>query len=224
MKVLSLNVGKPAPVPWQGRTVLTGIFKRPVAGPVSVHRLGLAGDGVADPEVHGGEYKAVYAYPFEHYACFAEMLGRDDFQHGQFGENLTTEGLLETEVGIGDRLTIGGVIFEVTQPREPCFKLGIRMNAPEIIKPFLASRRTGFYLRVIEPGGIAAGMPIERQPAPGSTVSVSDITRVCYFDRDDRETVARAAALDRLTPSWRRKFQERLAELTDVVAGATTDT
>ncbi|HAV62593.1 MAG TPA: MOSC domain-containing protein [Verrucomicrobiales bacterium] len=210
MNLISVNVGEPAPVAWQGRTVLTAIFKKPVACPVSVHRLGLEGDAVADPEVHGGEHKAVYAFPFEHYDYFAQFLGRNDFVHGQFGENLTTSGLLETEVCIGDRLRIGGVLLEVTQPREPCFKLGIRMNDSRILRQLLESRRTGFYLRVVQEGVLVAGMEVTHEPAEAESLTVSEITRVCYFDKDDLPTVRRAAGLERLTPSWRENFRQRI--------------
>jgi len=213
MKLRSLNIGLPKSVEWEGGTVLTGIFKKPVDGPVLATKNGLPGDGVGDPEVHGGEHKAVYAFPHEHYSYFAELLDRDDFVPGQFGENLTTEGLLETDVQIGDQLQIGDAILEVTQPREPCFKLGIRMNDPGILKPFLKSLRTGFYLRVIREGNLAAGQEIVRVRRADRSVSVSDITRVKYFDRADRDVLEAAVGLEKLTPGWRDEFQEQLEKL-----------
>lgn len=218
MKLLSLNLGQPGTVTWREREVLTAIFKHPVTGPVRARYLGFEGDGVADPEVHGGEHKAVYAFPFEHYAHFAELLGRDDFVMGQFGENLTLEGLLETEARIGDRLRIGTAVFEITQPREPCFKLGLRMNDERILRMLLESRLTGFYLRVIEEGDVTTGQEIGLERAAGDSVSVSDITRVGYFDKDDMPVIARAVALEHLTPSWRERFQQRLEALTNIKA------
>lgn len=209
MKLLSLNIGLPREVNWQGRTVPTAIIKEPIAGPVMATPAGLAGDGVADPSVHGGEHKAVYVYPFEHYDHFAKMLNRSDFVKGQFGENLTTHGLLESEVCIGDQFQIGEAVFEVTQPREPCFKLGMRMGSTAFPKQFLQSLRTGFYLRVVRSGQLIAGQPIERSVRRAYSLSVSEITRVCFFDKRDLATIRRAAAIEWLTPSWRAEFQER---------------
>jgi MOSC domain-containing protein YiiM len=213
MKLKSLSIGLPENVEWRGGAVLTGIIKKPVNGPVLATKNGLQGDGVGDPEVHGGEHKAVYAFPHEHYSYFADLMNRSDFVPGQFGENLTTEGLLETEVQIGDRVQIGEAILEVTQPREPCFKLGIRMNDPGIVKPFLKSLRTGFYLRVIQEGNLSAGHEIVRVQRANNSISVKDITRVRYFDRADREVLEVAIGLEKLTPSWRDEFQEQLEKL-----------
>jgi len=204
MKLKSLNIGLPKNVEWRGGTVLTGIFKEPVDGPVLATKNGLQGDGVADPTVHGGEHKAVYAFPHQHYSYFAELLNRSDFGPGQFGENLTTEGLLEADVQIGD------AILEVTQPREPCFKLGIRMNDPGIVKLFLKSLRTGFYLRVVREGSLSAGQEIVRVHHATNSVSVSEITRVKYFDKSDRDVLDVAVSLEKLTPSWRIEFQVQL--------------
>lgn len=215
MKLCSLNIALPQTVAWQGREVRTAIFKQPVSHPVRVTSMGPAGDGVGDPAVHGGEHKAVYAFPQEHYEHFARLLHRDDFVPGQFGENLTTSGLLETEVSIGDRFSIGSAVFEVTQPREPCFKLGLRMNNPGIVKPFLKSRRTGFYLRVVTEGELQSGQSIKWVERADDSISVSEITRVRYFDQDDREVLEVAVGLDRLTPGWREAFQVQLARLNE---------
>jgi MOSC domain-containing protein YiiM len=163
-RVRSVNVGTPRPLltPAKGE-VLSGIVKTPVAGPRRIAFHNIEGDRQADLRVHGGERKAVYAYPYEHYARWAEELARTDIAPGQFGENLTTEGLLETTVRIGDRLRVGTALLEVTQPRSPCFKLAARMGLPAFPRLFLKSGRSGWYLRVIEEGNVEAGDPIVRE-------------------------------------------------------------
>ncbi|OGI54068.1 MAG: hypothetical protein A3D32_08780, partial [Candidatus Muproteobacteria bacterium RIFCSPHIGHO2_02_FULL_60_13] len=161
MNLISINIGLPREITHGGQTVTSGIFKEPVAGPVRLGRLNLEGDGQADRRVHGGADKAVYVYPFEHYAFWAGELGRDDFSHGQFGENFTTRGLLEDGVCIGDVFEIEETRVQVTQPRTPCFKLGIRMAEENFPERFTSANRTGFYLRVLEEGMIAAGDAIE---------------------------------------------------------------
>src|SRR5882724_12583457 len=157
MRVLSVNVGSPREVQWQGRPVRTSIWKSPVTGPVIVKTLNLDGDQQADLTVHGGEKKAVYVYPSEHYALWRAELPGVDLPWGAFGENLTTEGLMEDSVHIGDRFRIGSAELVVTQPRMPCFKLGIRFGRPDIVKRFLRSGRTGFYLTVTREGQVEAG-------------------------------------------------------------------
>ena len=177
MKLISVNVGLPRPVPYQDGIVSTGIYKESVAGPVWVRRLNLDGDGQADLKVHGGEHKAVYAYPLEHYAFWSRELGRNDLGYGQFGENLTVEGLLEEQVNIGDVYRIGKALLQVSQPRAPCFKLGIRMGDARFPARFPAANRTGFYLRVLEEGRVAAGDAIMLAERSGNPVSVSDVFR-----------------------------------------------
>jgi MOSC domain-containing protein YiiM len=167
MRVLSVNVGLPKDVEWHGRKVRTAIYKQPVEGRVAVGRLHLVGDAQADLTVHGGVYKAVYAYPSEHYPAWREELGRPDLPWGAFGENLTLEGLVETDVAVGDRLRIGTVELVVTQPRQPCHKLAIRFQRQDIGKLFWASGRTGFYLAVTQEGELGAGDAVEHLPAPG---------------------------------------------------------
>ena len=157
VRIASVNVGRPKAVDWSGRSVRTGIYKSPVAGRVQVRTLGLEGDRQADLRVHGGPLKAVYAYPSEHYPLWARELRRSDLAWGAFGENLTTEGLLETEVRIGDRLIAGTALFEVTQPRFPCFKLGNKFAGQAFVKQFALSGRSGFYLAVVREGEVAAG-------------------------------------------------------------------
>jgi MOSC domain-containing protein YiiM len=212
VEVVSVNVGQPREVPWRGRRVRTSIFKEPVAGPVEVTRLGLEGDSQSDLRVHGGADKAVYAYPLEHYAHWQAWLGREEpLPPGRFGENLTVLGLLEDEVAIGDRLRAGSALLEVSQPRTPCFKLGIRMGTGRIQKPFLRSGRVGFYLRVVEAGRVRAGDPIERVARGAGGLTVRDASRLMYLDREDREGAARAADVEALAAGWREAFRHRAA-------------
>lgn len=211
MQLISVNVGRSRPVAHEGRVVSTGIFKEPVAGTVFLRRLNLDGDGQADLRVHGGEYKAVYAYPFEHYAFWAGELGRNDFAHGQFGENFTITGWLEDAVCIGDEFQIGAVRVQVTQPRSPCFKLGIRMNDDQFPARFAAANRTGFYLRVLQEGKVAAGDAIERVAHDADSLSVRDVFRLRHAS-GTRAEYERAARLSALSPSWRVAFEKRLAE------------
>lgn len=171
MKIVSINVGLPREVAWQGRTILTSIFKEPVAGPVRVRRLNLDGDRQSDLTVHGGAAKAVYVYPAEHYPFWREQLGEPDLAPGAFGENFTTDGLVEETVRIGDRLRIGSAEFIVTQPRLPCFKLQLRFGRLDIIRRFLRSGRSGFYLAVTREGEVTAGDEIALAPGGGMTIA-----------------------------------------------------
>lgn len=161
-RVVSVNVGLPKTVRLLGHSVRTGIFKEPVTGAIPVRRLGLEGDGQADPRYHGGPEKAVYAYPFEHYAYWSAALSRDDLSPGVFGENLTTKGLLEAEIRLGDVLSVGSATLQVTQPRTPCGKLGFRMGSLRFVRVFAAAGRPGFYLSVVEEGFVEAGDAITR--------------------------------------------------------------
>lgn len=211
MTLISINVGFPREIIHGGRTVSTGIFKAPVAGPVWLGRLNLVGDGQADLRVHGGTDKAVYVYPFEHYAFWAGELGRNEFSHGQFGENFTTEGLLEDEVSIGDVFRIGVARVQVTQPRTPCFKLGIRMGDENFPTRFTAANRTGFYLRVLEEGMVKAGDAIDRVERAAGSMSVRDIFHLRHVG-GTRAEYERAARLPGLSQSWRAAFEKRMAE------------
>lgn len=190
--------------------VTTGIFKTPVSGRITLRRHNLDGDGQADLRYHGGEHKAVYAYPYEHYAYWRERLNRDDFTFGQFGENLTTEGMLETEVHIGDVFRIGTASIQATQPRQPCFKLGIRMGRPEIVKEFLESERSGIYFRVVKEGELAAGDPIELIKPDPERVSVHFVNHLRFFDKGNREGIERTLRVQALSPSWREDFEGML--------------
>ncbi len=171
-KLVSVNVGRPKTVEWQGRAVRTGIYKEPVAGRVRVTATGLAGDGQADLRVHGGPLKAVYAYPSEHYTSWARELSFGDLAWGAFGENLTSAGLLESEVRIGDRLEVGSALLEVTQPRFPCFKLGNKFGSMAFVKQFARSGRSGFYLGVVQEGNVGQGDAIRvvRRAPDGQTI------------------------------------------------------
>lgn len=177
MRVVSVNVSSAKTVPWRGRSIVTGIFKEPVAGRIRVETLGLAGDVQADLAVHGGTQKAVYAYPTEHYAFWRREYPDIELGWGMFGENLTTEGLLETEVRIGDTLRVGTATATATQPRFPCFKLGIKFGRKDVIERFRRSGRSGFYLAVAEPGDVAAGDPIEFLRRSRGQPTISDVAR-----------------------------------------------
>ncbi len=213
MRVVSLNVGLPREVEWKGRSVLTGIFKAPVAGRRRLEGVNFEGDGQADLTVHGGTWKAVYAYPSEHYSFWSGELGRDDLAWGEFGENLTTEGLREEEVRIGDRFRIGSAELVVTQPRQPCFKLGIRFGRADMVKRFQRSGRSGFYLSVATEGEVAAGDPIELVARAEDSLSVADLLRALGVDRDDAELVRRASELAGLPEEWRQDFRAQLEKL-----------
>jgi MOSC domain-containing protein YiiM len=211
LKLLSVNVSLPKIAVHDGGVVLTGIFKEPVAGRVRVSTLNVEGDRQADLRVHGGVDKAVYAYPFEHYEHWKRELGREDLGFGQFGENFTVEGLLEDAVYIGDVFRVGSTVMQVSQPRTPCFKLGIKMGTQRFLKPFLASGRVGFYLRVLEEGEVGAGDSIERVRTDPARLSAREVSRLMYLDREDLDGARRAAAVEALAAGWRRSFEERLA-------------
>ncbi len=207
MKLISVNVGLPREVSWKEKTVGTGIFKEPVSKRVMVRLLNLDGDGQADLTVHGGLDKAVYVYPFEHYAYWQDELPDTDLPLGIFGENFTTTGLREEDVNIGDHFQIGTVRLMVTQPRLPCYKLGIRFGRPDMVKRFLASRRTGFYFRVLQEGEVGAGDTLELESRDDKNITVADITQLYVRAEDNPELLHRAAQLEALPQSWRDYFQ-----------------
>ena len=210
MKILSVNVGLPREVAWQGKLVTTGIFKDPVKSPVMLRRLNLDGDGQADLTVHGGVTKAVYAYPSEHYAFWRAELPTMDLPLGMFGENLTTEGLLEDAVYIGDRFRVGEAELMVTEPRMPCYKLGIKFGRADIIKRFLASRRSGFYFAVTREGMVSAGDALELIGREQQDISVADITRLYAFEKDDLKALRRAIEVDALPENWKGYFRHQI--------------
>jgi MOSC domain-containing protein YiiM len=212
MKLLSVNVSLPREVVHGGRIVMTGIYKQPVGGRVMVRGLKIDGDGQADLNAHGGTYKAVYAYGFENYAYWQNELGVDDFGFGQFGENLTTEGITDDEVNIGDVFRIGGALLQVTQSRNPCAKIVAKMGVKDFAKRFITSGRIGFYLSVVEEGEIGAGDEIERVKRDPEGVSITDINRLRNFGRDDLDGLRRAIRCDALAPELRQPFEQYLAK------------
>ncbi|MBD2077103.1 MOSC domain-containing protein [Phormidium sp. FACHB-592] len=207
MKIVSVNVGLPHEVTWKGKTVSTGIFKAPVSDRVMVRSLNLDGDGQADLTVHGGADKAVYVYPFEHYDYWQDELPHTELTPGIFGENFTTTGLREEDLNIGDRFQIGDVELMVSQPRMPCYKLGIRFGRPDMVKRFLASRRTGFYFRVLQEGEVGAGDTLELVNRDENNITVADITQLYINAEGNQELLHRAAQLEALPKSWRDYFQ-----------------
>jgi MOSC domain-containing protein YiiM len=210
VKLVSINVGRPREVEWRGETVRTSIFKEPLAGSVRVQKLHLDGDEQSDLSVHGGVEKAVYAYPVEHYAYWRGELPGVELPWGAFGENLTTEGLSESTLCIGDQLSVGSAELVVTQPRVPCKKLGIRFGRPDMVKRFQQSARFGFYLAVLREGTISAGDPIHVRSAGELGVSVADIARLRTADDGDEDLLRRASELAALPESWRERFRKRL--------------
>ena len=210
MRVVSVNVGLPREVVWKGRTVLTSIFKEPVVGRVGVRRLDLDGDEQADLTVHGGPDKAVYVYPADYYELWREELPGMDLPWSMFGENLTVVGLNEHTVHIGDQFRVGSALVMVTQPRLPCYKLGIKFGRDDILKLFLASGRTGFYLSVLEEGDVAAGDPITLVKRDEHAIPVSEITRLYTSGKRDHHALHHMLKLEALPEEWRDYFQERL--------------
>lgn len=214
MRLLSVNVSLPKRAPHGGKkTVVTGIFKEPVAGRVMLRRLNLDGDGQADLENHGGPHRAAYAYPIENHDHWSRELGREGFAFGQFGENFTVRGMTEDDVRIGDVFRVGGALVEVSQPRPPCFKLGIRMGMLRFPKLFLASGRVGFYLRVLEEGEVGAGDAFERVEADPEGMTVREMNHLLFFEPENLEGAGRALRIRALSPGWRGSFVERLAKV-----------
>ncbi len=219
MKLLSVNTSLPKEVSFQGRTVMTGIFKEPVAGRVTVRRLNIDGDDQADRKVHGGFDMAVYAYPVEHYAFWQEQLGDDGFPHGQFGENLTVSGLSENTVRVGDIFRIGGALLQVTQPRIPCYKLAVRMKqGPDFPARFQQSGRMGFYFRVLEEGEIGAGDPIEPIESDEESATIAEFIRVYLHDSHDPVALKRVLASRDLGDAW-RVYLEKMLKKAEPVTG-----
>lgn len=209
MHVVSLNVGMPREVEWGGTRVLTGIFKSPVASTMPVRRLNIDGDAQADLTVHGGPDKAVYAYPSEHYGTWAERLGYEPTP-GNFGENLTTEGLLEDEVHIGDEFGVGTARLVVTQPRLPCFKLGIRFGDPGMVKTFMQFGKPGIYFAVLEEGTVGPGDAIERLVEDASRITVAEMFRLVLDRNAPPDALRRLLGVRALAAVWRETLEERL--------------
>ncbi len=216
MKLVSVNTGLPREVNWHGRIVTTGIFKQPIENHVAVRNLNLDGDRQADLTVHGGEYKAVYCYPVAHYDYWTRELPGQQLPMGMFGENFTTDGLLEDSVYIGDQFSVGSAEVIVTQPRLPCYKLGVRFQSDDMVKRFLASGRTGFYLAVTHEGEVGASDEIKVIDRDPNRVPVSEITRLYITKRygdDEVSSVRRAMRVAALPESWKEYFRERLQKI-----------
>lgn len=212
--VISVNIGCPREVPWGGRTVRTGIFKRPVSGSVAVEGHNLAGDAQADPIHHGGTLKAIYAYPSEHYRFWRAQLGGLPDGWGVFGENLTLAGLLEHDLCVGDILAIGSAKLRVTEPRYPCFKLGIRLADDTVVARFLQANRPGMYFSVEQQGDVRAGDPARVIFEHPGRLSIAELMRLRVLSSaDDVEALRAALVVDALTDEWRKHLARRLAKL-----------
>jgi ferredoxin-NADP reductase/MOSC domain-containing protein YiiM len=210
--LLSVNVGLPQDVAWQGRTVHTGVWKRPVPGLRQVRRLNIDGDGQGDLAGHGGEHRAVFVYQIESYQYWQKQLGRDDFEYGQFGENFTVAGLADDRVCIGDRYRIGQALFEVTQPRVTCYRVGIRMNDPQIPALLVSHRRPGFYFRVLREGTVQAGDEIVQVAAGPEAMTVAEVDALLYLPGHPRQGVERALAIPALPEGWKASFRAILEQ------------
>lgn len=211
MKLLSINVARPRLVHYRDQTISTAIFKKPVDGPVEATELGLAGDDQADKSVHGGVDKAVYAYAEENYDWWREQMPDHTLPPGELGENLTVRGMVDDQVQIGDRFRIGTAVLQITQPRQPCMKLGIKMQMPAFVKQFHQAGRPGFYLRVLEPGTLAAGDEIECVGRAENSLTIAEMYRLRFDPKASREALEHAEALDGLSEAWRSDFQKLLA-------------
>jgi MOSC domain-containing protein YiiM len=213
MKVVSLNVAVPRTMVWKGHEVRTGIFKEPVDGPVMLRRLNLDGDRQSDLTVHGGPAKAVYAYPSEHYPLWKSELPGMVLPWGMFGENLTTQGLSEEEIHIGDQFRIGEAIVMVTQPRTPCYKLALKFQRDDMLKRMLTNGRSGFYFAVVQQGIVQSGDAIERIHEDSERISVAEINTLYRDGGKDVNLLKRAAKLEALPESWRDYLREELKSL-----------
>jgi MOSC domain-containing protein YiiM len=213
MKLISVNAGLPRQVEWHGQTVTTGIYKQPVSGRVALHTLNLNGDRQSDLSVHGGTHKAVYFYPFEHYESWRQELPGHELLMGVFGENFTTQGILEDTVHLGDKLSIGSAEVMITQPRLPCYKLGIRFESDDMVKRFFASRRTGFYAAVTREGEVGAGDQIKIAARDPNNVPLSEIFRLYaekHYSGADIDSLQRVMRVEAVPESWKEYFRERL--------------
>ena len=217
MRLVSVNVGQPQEVEWRGRTVLTSIWKSEVPDRRWVSRLNVAGDAQADLVGHGGEHRAVYVYDVSAYRHWEQELGRGDFVHGQFGENFTVDGLPDDEARVGDRYRIGGALFEVTQPRVTCYKVGIRMGEPRMPALLYSHGRPGFYLRVLEEGEVGAGDAIERVAA--GPMTVREVSSLLYLPGATVHGLERALAIPALSEGWRGSFRALLAQAAEGASG-----
>src|SRR5215468_2327955 len=213
-RLLSVNVGLPRDIAWRGRTVHTAIWKNPVPGRCRVGRLNIDGDGQGDLAGHGGEQRAIFVYQIESYRYWQEQLKRSDFVHGQFGENFTIEGLPDDAVCIGDRYQIGNALFEITQPRVTCYRVGIRMNEPRMPALLTSSGRPGFYFRVLQEGEVGAGDEIVKVGQAADHMTVAEVNALLYFPNHPRDALERALRIKALSPGWRSSFEALLESQT----------
>jgi len=211
-RLLSVNVGLPRDVTWNGKTVRTAIWKSPVEGRQMVRKLNIDGDGQGDLAGHGGEQRAVFVYQMDSYHYWERFLGRSDFIFGQFGENFTVEGLLDNEVCIGDRYRIADAVFEVTQPRVTCYRVGIRLNEPRMPALLVSHRRPGFYFRVLKEGEVGAGDLILKIADGPERITVAEIDALLYLPAHSRERLERALRIPALSQGWRSSFQAMLKQ------------
>src|SRR5436189_4206362 len=219
-RLVSINVGLPRDVAWKGRTVHTGIWKDPVSGRRHVRRLNLDGDGQGDLAGHGGEQRAVFVYQLESYRYWQAELRRNDFVHGQFGENFTVEGLPDDAVCIGDRYQIGSAHFEITQPRVTCYRVGIRMNEPRMPALLTSSGRPGFYFRVLQEGEVGSGDEIVKVGEANERMTVREINALLYSPNHARDRFEGALRIEALSPGWRVSFEALLqSQTTGSVSG-----
>src|SRR5580698_1465267 len=211
-RLLSVNVGLPQDLTWHGRTVYTAVWKKPVEGPVQVRRLNIDGDGQGDLAGHGGENRAVFVYQIESYQYWEQQLGRDDFEYGQFGENFTVAGLADDQVCIGDRYRIGAALFEVTQPRVTCYRVGIRMGDPQIPALLVSRHRPGFYLRVLREGTVQAGDEVTKIATGPEAMTVAEVDALLYLPGHAPAKVARALRIPALPDGWKASFEAMLKQ------------
>src|SRR5499425_2322572 len=215
-RLISVNVGLPRDVSWRGATVHTGIWQSPVLDRRMVRRLNIDGDGQGDLAGHGGEHRAVMVYQLDSYRYWESQLHRDDFAFGQFGENFTVDGLPDNEVCIGDRYRIGGALFEVTQPRVTCYRVGIRMNEPRMPALLVAHHKPGFYFRVLQEGEVGAGNDIVKLADGPEQMIVADIDTLLYLPGHSRDQLQRALRIPALSKGWQTSFQAILQEESSV--------
>ncbi|MGB7729177.1 MAG: MOSC domain-containing protein, partial [Candidatus Acidiferrum sp.] len=211
-RMISVNVGLPRDVTWNGKTVRTAVWKSPVAGRRMVRKLDIDGDAQGDLAGHGGEHRAVFVYEMDSYHYWERFLGRNDFIFGQFGENFTVEGLPDDEVCIGDRYRIGDAVFEVTQPRVTCYRVGIRMNEPRMAALLVAHRRPGFYFRVLQEGEVGAGDDIVKIADGPERITVAEVDALLYLPGHSREQLQRALQIPALSKGWQSSFRAMLQQ------------
>ena len=211
-RLLSVNVGLPRDITWRGKTVHTAIWKDPVQGRRMVRRLNINGDGQGDLKGHGGEHRAVFVYQIDSYRYWQDRLGRSDFTYGQFGENFTVDGLSDDDVCVGDRYRIGEALFEVTQPRVTCYRVGIRMDEPQMAALLTSSGKPGFYFRVLQEGEVEAGDEIVKIADGAERMTVAEINALLYLPGHSRQQLARALRISALSAGWRTSFQAFLQQ------------